>query len=376
MATHKTVNDAPTGRHAHRPSTAIGEATERCPLCGQPVPQIQYTALQKKLEAQVRAGLEEAEKTLRDKLAREQQQAIAKAQAEVATAKKDAAAQVEKAKRDAASREAAIRQEATKAATAALMPKIAEAVAVERKQAFAEKLRLNERLENMKREIESSRAFELGESGELDLFTTLTQQFSAAGDKISRLPKGRNGPDILQDIVVSGNAIGRIIYDSKNHKKWQSAFTRRLRQHMIDHGADHAILSTAAFPANARQIFLHDGVVVAAPGRVVVLAELLRRQVVTMHSLRLTNEARIEKTAELYSFIRSDRFAKLFDQLEALADHLIELDAKETSAHQTTWKRRGELIRAIQRLNAEFTGEVERIIGTGSSESEATGHGC
>jgi hypothetical protein len=225
----------------------------------------------------------------------------------------------------------------------------------------------------MKREIERSRAFELGESGELDLLTALTQQFTAAGDKLSRVPKGRNGPDILHDIVSSGNVIGRIIYDSKNHKKWQSAFTRRLRQHMIDHGADHAILSTAAFPANARQIFLHDGVVVAAPGRVVVLAELLRRQVVTMHSLRLTNEARIEKTAELYSFVTSDHFARLFDQLEALTDHMLELDAKESSAHQTTWKRRGELIRAIQRLSAEFTGEVERIIGT-RSDSEATGY--
>jgi DNA repair exonuclease SbcCD ATPase subunit len=118
MATHKTVNDSPTGRHAHRPSIAIDEATERCPLCGQPVPQIQYIALQKKLEARVQAGLEEAEKTLRDKFAREQQQAIAKARAEVEKAKKDADAQVEKAKREAAAREAVVRQQATKAAAA------------------------------------------------------------------------------------------------------------------------------------------------------------------------------------------------------------------------------------------------------------------
>ena len=225
---------------------------------------------------------------------------------------------------------------------------MSEAVTAERKRAFAEKLKLNEQLENMKREIERSRAFELGKSGELDLLTALTQEFGAAGDKLSRIPRGRNGADILHNIILSGNVIGSIIYDFKNHKKWQSAFTRKLRQDMIEQGADHAILSTATFPSGARQIDLLDGVVVAAPGRVVVLAALLRRQVVQLHSLRLSNEARIEKTAELYSFVTSDRCAHLFDQLGALTDHMLELDAKETSAHHSTWKRRGELVRAVQ----------------------------
>jgi len=367
--TLETKNSHPRRQHAHKPNGVEGDI--RCPYCGQPITRQDFEKIRSRIEAEERARISEAEQALREKLAREQQQAITKAQAEVEKAKKDAAAQVERAKRDAASREAAIRQQATKAATVALAPRIAEAVAAERKQAFAEKLRLNEQLENMKREIERSRAFELGESGELDLLTTLTQQFSAVGDKISRVPKGRNGPDIFHDIVVSGSVIGRIIYDSKNHKKWQSAFTRRLRQNMIDHGADHGILSTAAFPSNARQIFLRDGVVVAAPGRVVVLAELLRRQIVQMHALRLTNQSRIEKTAELYAFITSDRFTHLFEQLGALTDQMIELDAKETSAHQTTWKRRSELVRGVQRLNAEFIGEVERITGTGAGESES-----
>jgi hypothetical protein len=373
MPTTKT-QERPNRRQAHKPN-GPDAASERCPWCGSKISRAEYQRIREKITEQERGRLAEVEQTLRQRFGAEQQKAMATAKAEVEKAKRDAAAQIEKARKEAAARETAIRKQAAESATAALAPKIAEAVAAERKQAFAEKLKINERLENMKREIERSRAFELGDSGELDLLTALTQQFSAAGDKISRVPKGRNGPDILHDVVLSGNIIGRIIYDSKNHKKWQSVFTRRLRQHMIDQGADHAILSTATFPAHARQIVLQDGVVVAAPGRVVVLAELLRRQVITMHSLRLTNQARIEKTAELYSFITSDRFTHLFDQLEALTHHMLELDAKETSAHQTTWKRRGELIRAIQRLNVEFTGEVERIIGTGS-QSEAAGHEC
>jgi hypothetical protein len=66
MPTLKNVNDSPTRRHIHPPATPIEETTERCPLCGQPVTKAQYSRIQKEIEAQVRARLEEAEKSLRE----------------------------------------------------------------------------------------------------------------------------------------------------------------------------------------------------------------------------------------------------------------------------------------------------------------------
>ena len=86
-----------------------------------------------------------------------------------------------------ANHETVIRQR-VQAAREGVEKKMSEAVTAERKRAFAEKLKLNEQLENMKREIERSRAFELGKYGELDLLTALTQEFGAAGDKLSRIP--------------------------------------------------------------------------------------------------------------------------------------------------------------------------------------------
>src|SRR5580692_12357447 len=66
MATPKTLNNDPTQKHTHRPSVTIDEFTDTCPLCGQPVPKSQHTALQKKLDADLRARLKEAEKGLRE----------------------------------------------------------------------------------------------------------------------------------------------------------------------------------------------------------------------------------------------------------------------------------------------------------------------
>jgi hypothetical protein len=42
-----------------------------------------------------------------------------------------------------------------------------------------------------------------------------------------------------------------------------------------------------------------------------------------------------------------------------------ELDAQEKKAHDKTWKKRGELIRMVQRSRGQLTEELDRIIGTG-----------
>src|SRR5690348_16779323 len=102
-----------TRRHSHRTQTEA----ERCPLCGSPISAATRARLDEKLRTKM-TQMAKAKQALRDRFAREQQQAATKATAEIAHAKGDAAAQIEKA-----------RKEATKAAAAALAPKVSEAVA-------------------------------------------------------------------------------------------------------------------------------------------------------------------------------------------------------------------------------------------------------
>jgi hypothetical protein len=176
------------------------------------------------------------------------------------------------------------------------------------------------------------------------------------------VPKGRNGADILFDVVHNGTVLGRIIFDCKNHGKWQNNFTAKLRLDMIDHKADHGVLSSSVFPAGARQLHIHNGVIVAAPARILVLAHLLRRQIVALHAIRLGNEDRDEKRDQLYDFIASDRCTQLLDQIGSITGAISEIDAKERSNHSTIWNRRAELVRAIQSAHNEVSSEIQRII--------------
>ena len=163
----KSVNDHPARRHTLKPN---GNADNTlCPYCGQPITRQEFKEIRARIETEERARIAKAEQTLREKVAREQQEVAAKAKAEIDKAKKDAAAQIEKAKREGAAREASIRQQATKAATAALAPKITEALNAEKQRSYAERLKLTEQLEDMKRRLEKKTAGELGDEAEISL---------------------------------------------------------------------------------------------------------------------------------------------------------------------------------------------------------------
>jgi hypothetical protein len=321
---------------------------------------------------------------------------------------KDQRVASEKIKHEAVAKEAAAREEARKAVEAALQPKLAEAeqarktaeqqlqaakveqenmltqrlkeqrealekagveaLNAERAKAFNEKLKVEQKLQEAQRQLQQKTAEELGEGAELDLFEALRDEFP--DDKISRVDKGVAGPDIVHNVIHNGRICGCIIYDSKNRNQWRYDYATKLRQEQLAVNADHAILSTHVFPAGARQIHIHDGVLIANPARVLVLVELLRRQIVQTYGLRLSNEAREKKTNQLYEFITSDHATQLLDHIEARAEDMLELDVKEQKSHAATWKTRGQLVRAVQRARADFTSQIDRIIGTVADDGQ------
>ena len=128
--------------------------------------------------------------------------------------------------------------------------------------------------------------------------------------------------------------------------------------------AEHAILSTHKFPAGTRQLHMQDGVLFANPARVVSVVTLIRRHLLQAHILRLSSAERESKKAALYAFITTERCTQLFSRIDAHADELLEQQVKERKWHDAAWKKEGELIRSIQKVQAELSNEISCIIGT------------
>jgi hypothetical protein len=233
---------------------------------------------------------------------------------------------------------------------------------MEKSAAFEKELRLSNKIEDLQRALDNRTAEELGEGAELDLYEVLKGEFE--GDRMERINKGQPGADILHVVIDSGKECGSIIYDSKNHNAWRYDFVTKLAADQMAAKADHAILSTRKFPAGARHLHVQDGVILAAPSRVAALVQIVRQHIVHTHMLRLSDEARTQKTAALYKFITSQRCCDLLARIDTHTDDLLDLQVKERKAHEATWKRQGELLRSVQKVRADICNEIDIIIGT------------
>ncbi len=197
---------------------------------------------------------------------------------------------------------------------------------------------------------------------------------SFRADKIKRINKGQPGADILHTVIHNGQECGSIIYDSKNHGAWRNEFATKLAQDQMAARADHAILSTRKFPKNTRQLHVQDGVVLASPSRVATVAQIVRQHVIATHAMRLSNQERARKTGELYALINSGRFRDLLKRIDANAEKLLDLQVKEKKVHDAMWKTQGEVIRSIQKTQAEVTREIDVIIGTSEELLDEAAH--
>lgn len=244
-----------------------------------------------------------------------------------------------------------------------------DAVNAEKSASFQKELKLQEKVDQLQRALDNKTAEELGEGAEIDLYELLKCEFE--DDRIERINRGQPGADILHTVVHNGKECGKIIYDSKNHNGWRGDFVTKLAADQMAAKAEHAVLSTRKFPAGKRHLHVQDGVILAAPSRVLAVVQILRQHIVQTHTLRWSNEARAQKTAALYAFINSERCRDLFKRIDTQAEKLLDLQVKEKKAHETNWKAQGELIRSVQKVQAEIVNEIEGIVGTAEMFEQA-----
>jgi hypothetical protein len=362
---------------------------QHCPMCEQPIGQDIARRIEVRQREQQEAALKQAEAKMAALL--EQKLAAARAEARAAADTAATARLAEFQARLAEERQAKAAMQEQVAALraeqqAAVEKRVAEALERARLEkedlqrekndavlaANARVLKLQSELADMQRKLEGKSAHELGEGSEVDLFEALRETFP--GDRIQRVPKGVNGADVIHEVIHNGKLCGKIVYDAKNRNAWQNEFVTKLKADKITQAADHAILSSNKFPKDKAQVHYQDGVIVAAPQRVVAIVHLLRDQVVRMHELRISKEGREQKSMAIYAFITSEHCRQLLDQVEAQAGRMLDLDTKEQEAHRRLWDQRRKLINAVQKARSDLVFEIDRIIGTagnGPAEDEA-----
>lgn len=389
-----------------------------CPLCDQPIPHDRFDEIKARIESRERDHVNDIARAFEAQFADEKAklEAAAKLEAEIAAkAKVDAAEHsrrtaelaLEQAKADAITKEAEIRADATRTAQASVQQQLTEekearisaeakangaetrlrekeeafktqlterldeqreafesakraAINEEKAAAYKERLKLHEKVQSLERALDKKSNEELGEGAEVDLYDTLKAEFP--DDRIERITKGQPGADIRHVVVHNGRTCGTILYDSKNHAAWRNEFVKKLASDQMAERAEHAILSTCAFPAGVRQVHVQSGVIISNPARVCALVQIVRQHIIHTGTLKLSAESRTQKTAALYEFITSERCSNLLGKIDQLADELLDLQVKEKKAHDLTWRRQGEVLRTIQKTRGDLCSQIDNIV--------------
>jgi hypothetical protein len=365
----------------------MGLSTERCPVCGTELSETKFKEIQLKLRAeeqkksavirqqleqQFKLDMESQSKALEKKVRAEVEGRVKQLSSErdqLAKQVKQAAENLESARKRAIEeaekkRQTDLAQQRLSLETDKKMALLKQQSEFNRsKEAFQKKVQL------MEKQLQNKTANELGDGAEIDLYETLREQFQS--DRITRVPKGQAGADIIHEILYKGASCGKIAIDCKNRQSWQNSYVTKLRQDQGDVKAEHAILATTVFPTGKKEMCIESDVIVVSPARVVHIVHLLRNALITMHIKGLSNKERATKMTRLYKLITSEAYSQKFAEADKLTDEILELDVQEKKAHDNIWKRRGSMTKRIQNVLREVETDVAAVIEGGEDEETA-----
>ncbi|MGZ3950015.1 MAG: DUF2130 domain-containing protein, partial [Flavisolibacter sp.] len=175
--------------------------------------------------------------------------------------------------------------------------------------------------EEMKRKAEQGSMQLQGEVQELLLEEMLKDYFPY--DTIGEVGKGVEGADCIQ-IVRSpiGTDCGKIIFESKRTKTFNSGWIEKLKSDMRAKQADVAILVTQAYPKDMTCFGEKDGVWICSFSEVIALTTALRHTIIRIADTKKAEENKGEKMQMLYSYLTGNEFRQ---QIETIVESFLSM---------------------------------------------------
>jgi len=319
-------------------------------------------ARQKKLDEENKQKLQK-QKIAFDKELEKIKSDAAKKQKEEAA--KQAAAEVEKIKKQA--------NEHYKKQTQELEVKAKQDQEKERLKAEADKAELKKAhqidMERMRKKAEeTARAASQapverqGEVREELLEEYLEKEFPS--DKFEAVKKGQKGGDIIQSVIIKGDPVGNILYESKDVLNFDEKWVQKLLNDMSKVDATVGFIFTKAMPKKSKG-FVEE----REGGRVIICSEfpILKQLVSFTRKLIQANKANIAsnkdeispKLKDLFNYLNSNEFRiqtrKIFNGIKKDGE---QIDKDERSAENQIKNRRKNLEDSKKNINGIITSLV------------------
>lgn len=217
--------------------------------------------------------------------------------------------------------------------------------------------------EEMKRKAEQGSMQLQGEVQELAIEEILRATFIY--DKISEVPKGIKGADVIHEVLnKSGLKCGTILYESKRTKNFSNEWIKKLNEDARQIKADICVIVTETLPEGIDKIGQKDGVWICSFNDFKGFAFVLRESLIKIGEAISSQTNKGDKMQMLYDYLTSNEF-KL--QINAIIEGFMDLQNsyhQEKMAMEKIWKQREKQLEKVL-LNAnQFIGSVIGIAGS------------
>jgi hypothetical protein len=200
-----------------------------------------------------------------------------------------------------------------------------------------------------------------GEVMERAIEDILGEAFPA--DTITPVKSGKRGADVVQGVRSGRGDCGKLLWESKNHKRWSDGWVEKLRADQQAEKADIGVIVTAALPDGVEHIAFLEGVWVCDFPSLLPLALMLRQQLDRITQARIIDTNRSGVADKVYEFICGpDVQHYITNFVLAGLTQLQELEG-ERAAAERTFNKRDKQIRAQLQSMAAFYGGLQGIAG-------------
>jgi hypothetical protein len=216
--------------------------------------------------------------------------------------------------------------------------------------------------EEMKRKQEQGSMQLQGEVQELAIEEWLMAQFPL--DTIEEIKKGVRGGDCIQIVNTrSRQNCGKIYYESKRTKDFQSGWIEKFKADMRDKGANVGVLVTEAMPTTFDRIGIMDGVWICSFEEFKGICTVLRESIIQLDAAISSQENKGDKMVMLYDFLTSNIFRM---QVEAIVEGFSSMKSaleSEKRSMQRIWKEREKQIDKVVINTIDMYGSIKGIAG-------------
>jgi len=216
--------------------------------------------------------------------------------------------------------------------------------------------------EEMKRKQEQGSMQLQGEVQELAIEEWLMAQFPL--DTIEEIKKGVRGGDCIQIVNTrSRQNCGKIYYESKRTKDFQSGWIEKFKADMRDKGAGVGVLVTEAMPTSFNRMGIMDGVWICSFEEFKGICTVLRESIIQLDTAISSQENKGDKMVMLYDFLTSNVFRM---QVEAIVEGFSSMKSaleSEKRSMQRIWKEREKQIDKVVINTIDMYGSIKGIAG-------------